>query len=119
MHTTTKASLPALVLLSVAAPFAAAQPIGLSDFSNFTPLAASVPTVALPPETPFQFGNAGWTQLSIADRATQLARGQFNTGAWDMIDVNRTGPDGGATSSRCSKLRSRAFSALTESPARR
>lgn len=95
VHTITTASLPALVLLAAAAPFAAAQPASLSNFSNFTPLAASVPAVALPPETPFQFGNASWTQLSIADRATQLTGGQFNTGAWDMIDVNRSGPDAG------------------------
>ena len=95
MHTPTKASFLPLVLLAAAAPFAAAQPVSLSNFSNFTPLADSVPTVALPANAPFQFGNAGWTQRSIADRAAQLGLGQFNSGAWDMIDVNRTGPDAG------------------------
>lgn len=48
---------------------------------------------SLPEASPFAFGNAAWTQKSIADRNTQLSNGQFNTGAWDMIDTNRTGPD--------------------------
>ena len=33
------------------------------------------------------------TQTSIADRGMQLSLGQGNTGSWDMIDTNRTGPD--------------------------
>lgn len=84
--------LAALVVLAFAAPAALAQQ---SLFSSFTPLAASVATGSLPEATPFQFGNAAWTQLSIADRTTQLAAGQFNTGSWDMIDSNRSGPDAG------------------------
>ena len=79
-------------MLAFVAPAALAQQ---SLFSSFTPLAASVATGSLPEATPFQFGNAAWTQLSIADRTTQLAAGQFNTGSWDMIDSNRSGPDAG------------------------
>ena len=81
--------------LAAAAQLCAAQTASLSNFSNFTPLAASVAAGALPAEAPFVFGNASWSQLSIADRATQLSNSQFNSGAWDMIDVNRTGPDAG------------------------
>ena len=81
--------------LAAAAQLCAAQTVGLSNFSNFTPLAASLAAGALPAEAPFLLGNASWSQLSIADRATQLSNSQFNSGAWDMIDVNRTGPDAG------------------------
>ncbi len=66
-----------------------------TNFSNFTPMTSSVGAGSLPEDAPFAFGNSAWTQLSIADRATQLAAGQFNTGNWDMIDTNRTGPDAG------------------------
>ena len=41
----------------------------------------------------FLLPNVHWTQTSIANRDTQLALGQLNTGVWDMIDSNRTGPD--------------------------
>jgi uncharacterized protein len=66
-----------------------------SNFSNFTPMTSSVGAGTLPEAAPFKFGNSAWTQLSIADRTTQLAAGQFNSGNWDMIDTNRTGPDAG------------------------
>lgn len=66
-----------------------------TNFSNFTPLTSSVAAGSLPETAPFKFGNSLWTQTSIADRATQLGLGQFNSGNWDMIDTNRTGPDAG------------------------
>ena len=66
-----------------------------SNFSNYTGLASSVAAGSLPESAPFQLANSAWTQLSIADRATQLAAGQFNSGSWDMIDSNRTGADAG------------------------
>jgi hypothetical protein len=37
----------------------------------------------------------GYTQKVIATRTNQLALGQSNSGAWDMIDTNRTGADAG------------------------
>ena len=82
----------AALALAFSAPAAMAA---ASNFSNFTPLPSSVAAGSLPEAAPFKFGNAGWTQLSIADRTTQLAAGQRNTGNWDMIDTNRTGPDAG------------------------
>ncbi|OYY92379.1 MAG: phosphatase [Hydrogenophilales bacterium 28-61-23] len=36
---------------------------------------------------------AGWTQKVIANRTNQVALGQGNSGSWDMIDSNQTGPD--------------------------
>lgn len=85
-------ALAALVALAYTTPAALAQQ---SLFSSFTPLAFSVPAASLPEAAPFQFGNAAWTQASVADRTTQLAAGQFNSGSWDMIDTNRSGPDAG------------------------
>lgn len=35
----------------------------------------------------------GWTQTVIANRSNQIALGQGNSGNWDMIDSNHTGPD--------------------------
>ena len=64
-------------------------------FSNFTPIPSSVAAGSLPDTAPFKFGSANFSQLSIADRTTQLTQGQFNTGSWDMIDTNRTGADAG------------------------
>lgn len=60
--------------------------------SNFSPKASSVGAGSLPETAPFAFGNSACTQLSIADRTAQLAAGQFNSGALDMIDTNRNGP---------------------------
>jgi hypothetical protein len=63
-------------------------------FSDFTPLAASAGPTA-DEATPITFGNPAFQQRSIADRATQLADGKPNSGAWDMITVNETGPHKG------------------------
>ena len=81
-----------VLALAVAALGATAQS---SNFGNFIGLPSSVAAGSLPESAPFQLANSAWTQLSIADRATQLAAGQFNSGAWDMIDSNRTGADAG------------------------
>jgi hypothetical protein len=67
----------------------------ISNFSAFTPLPNSVAAGSLPETAPLQFGNASWSQLSIADRATQDAAFQYNRGVWDMIDTNRTGAEAG------------------------
>ena len=69
--------------------------IAQTNFSNFTPIPSSVAAGSLPESAPFKFGSANFSQLSIADRTTQLGLGQFNTGSWDMIDTNRTGVDAG------------------------
>lgn len=83
------------VAAAAAAFFVPAAHAAGTNFSNFTPMTSSVGGGTLPEDAPFKFGNSAWTQLSIADRTTQLNAGQFNTGSWDMIDTNRTGLDAG------------------------
>ena len=82
----------AATAIAVATGTAEAQ---TSNFSTFTPIPASVPAASLPESAPFALSNPAWTQRSIADRTTQQNAGQFNSGTWDMIDTNRTGPDRG------------------------
>ncbi len=60
----------------------------------------TTPAVALPvPQElikPFVLPSAPELTVSqkvLADRNTQLGLGEQNSGAWDMIDTNRTGPD--------------------------
>ena len=59
-------------------------------FSDFTPLAASAGPTATE-EAPITLGNPEFLQVSIADRAAQLAAGIPNSGNWDMNTVNETG----------------------------
>ncbi len=63
-------------------------------FSDFTPLTASAGPTA-DEAMPITLSNPGFQQRSVADRSTQLAAGAPNTGAWDMITVNETGPHKG------------------------
>ena len=78
-------------LLAASTSLAVAQ----TNFDSFTPMPGSVPAGSLPEATPFQLGNPAWTQVTIADRTTQLGSGQTNSGAWDMITANETGPNAG------------------------
>ncbi len=82
-----------LALVASTASLASAQ------FSNFTPLTSSAGPIPIgsPLEaTPLVLSNPAWTQQTIADRATQnsLVPGS-NSGNWDMIVANETGPDAG------------------------
>lgn len=74
---------------------AASAALAQTNFDSFTPIPSSVGGGTLPETAPFQLGNTAWTQESIADRATQLNNGQFNTGSWDMITLNENGPNAG------------------------
>jgi len=60
-------------------------------FSDFTPLAASAGPAA-DEAAPITFGNPAFQQRSVADRRTQQAAGILNSGSWDMITTNETGP---------------------------
>ena len=60
-------------------------------FSDFTPLTSSAGPTA-DEAAPITFGNSAFQQRSLADRNTQLAARYPNTGVWDMITVNETGP---------------------------
>ena len=63
-------------------------------FDNFTPLAASA-GVAANAAMPIMLSSANFSQVSIADRTTQLALGEANPGNWDMIAMNTSGPAAG------------------------
>lgn len=64
-------------------------------FDQFTPLATNIGAGALPDAAPLQLANPNWTQRTLADRTSQLAQGQANSGNWDMITANETGPQAG------------------------
>ena len=86
----------ALAVLALAAASAQAQ---TSLFSNFTPLTASAGPIAVGSvgeATPLTLSSPNFSQQRIADRVTQNTRVPgSNSGNWDMIDTNRTGPDAG------------------------
>jgi hypothetical protein len=63
-------------------------------FSDFTPLASSAGPTATE-ALPITFGNPLFEQWSISDRNSQLAMGRPNSGNWDMLTVNETGPHKG------------------------
>ena len=65
-------------------------------FDNFTPLTGNVAAGSLPAATPFNLSSPNFSQLTIANRANQnsLVPGS-NSGSWDMITANETGPDAG------------------------
>lgn len=68
-----------------------------TKFTDFAPLTGSAAAVPVEEEaTPITLGNAKWSQRTVADRGTQntLVPGS-NSGSWDMITSNETGPDAG------------------------
>ena len=87
--------LPSVLIAGAIAATSGVAPAATTNFSSFSPLPSSVAAGSLPETAPFLLANPLWTQLSIADRATQLALGQVSNDTWDMIDSNRTGPDAG------------------------
>jgi uncharacterized protein len=94
MHHRTRISLAVTVAIATMSAGVQAAP---TEFDNFTPLANSTsPPIPVSQEpTPITFGSANFSQVSIADRTAQLAAGQANSGSWDMITTNTTGPDQG------------------------
>ena len=89
-----------LIAVAIAAAVAAAASPALAaptNFDAFTPMASSVsPPVPVAQEgNTIRFGSANIVATTIADRNTQLAAGQPNSGNWDMITLNETGPDAG------------------------
>jgi secreted PhoX family phosphatase len=73
----------------------AATTAARADFDTFTPLPSSVAAGSLPEAAPLLLANPAWSQRTVADRTTQLGLGQANTGSWDMIASNQTGPSAG------------------------
>lgn len=82
------------VAVALAAPVHAAS----TYFETFTPVA---PSVALHPVgSPLELTSplvlpSNFSQKALANRANQLVQGQSNSGNWDMITANETGPDAG------------------------
>ena len=68
-------------------------------FSNFTPLSASagpIPVNDPAEETPIVLSSDAFSQRTLADRATQnRVVMNSNSGSWDMITSNETGPNAG------------------------
>lgn len=85
----------ALALAAVASAASSAGAFAATTFDDFTPLSGSVPAGSLPEWAPLQLSNPAWSQVTIADRTTQLGLGQFNSGNWDMITADETGPSAG------------------------
>ena len=83
-----------LVLAGIAASTGIAGAAN-TNFDDFTPLTSSAGPTA-DEAHPITFGSAAIAQRSIADRNTQLAAGEPNSGNWDMITVNETGPRKGS-----------------------
>jgi secreted PhoX family phosphatase len=77
--------------------FAASTPAMAVDtlFDNFRPLPSSATAGSLPESQPFLLSSPNFSQVRIADRATQVSLGQPNSGDWDMITANETGPSAG------------------------
>jgi len=70
-----------------------------AKFSNFSPLTTSalpLPVDGTEEATPITLANAKWSQRTVADRRTQneLVPGS-NSGDWDMLTSNETGPGAG------------------------
>lgn len=81
--------------LAASLPIAAAS----TKFSIFEPLtssASAIPVGSAEETTPITLANTQWSQQTIADRATQNDLvANSNSGNWDMITSNTTGPDAG------------------------
>ncbi|MFM8330578.1 MAG: alkaline phosphatase PhoX [Candidatus Methylumidiphilus sp.] len=65
-------------------------------FDNFTPMVGDTTPVNPGSATPYRLSSPNFTQATIADRSTQntLVPGS-NSGNWDMITANETGPNAG------------------------
>src|SRR5262245_15144999 len=85
------------IVASLGGALLAAAVVLIADgtrFSDFTPLTASAGPTANEAE-PITLSNASFQQRSVDERNAQLAAGMPNTGAWDMIAGNETGPHKG------------------------
>src|SRR4026209_2983192 len=70
-----------------------------TKFPDFTPLTSSalpLPVDGPDEATPITLPNPKWSQRTVADRRTQNNLViNSNSGAWDMVTSNETGPDAG------------------------
>lgn len=66
-----------------------------THFAKFNALPGDIIAGSLSESTPFKFSSPDFSQVRIADRVSQLNLGELNSGGWDMITANETGPDAG------------------------
>src|SRR5262245_61051050 len=70
-----------------------------TKFTDFTPLTTSAAPLTVDgaeEATPIVLSNSKWSQRTLADRRTQnTLTPNSNSGSWDMITSNETGPDAG------------------------
>jgi len=83
--------IPALVAVALSGGAHAAS----TNFDNFTALIGDVGAGTLPETAPYRLSSPNFSQVSIADRATQLGLGELNSGNWDMIAANESGASAG------------------------
>ncbi|MBK6660245.1 MAG: DUF839 domain-containing protein [Proteobacteria bacterium] len=88
---------PTSMALAIAAALASSQAFAVNtEFDNFTPLTASAGPLPVAGEsTPITLSSAQFAQKTVAERNVRLGLGQFDSGAWDMITSNESGPDAG------------------------
>ena len=97
MKLTRSRAKPLVIVCLVAAVSIIGADVARADgarFSDFTPLTASAGPTA-DEALPITLSSTAFQQRSVADRVTQLAAGAPNSGNWDMITVNETGPHTG------------------------
>ncbi|WP_445366455.1 alkaline phosphatase PhoX [Methylomonas sp. BW4-1] len=89
-----KLTLIAAAVTAVVSPLTAQA--ASTEFDNFTPMTGNTVPVNPGSATPYKLSSPNFTQQTIADRKTQntLVPGS-NSGSWDMIAANETGPDAG------------------------
>ncbi|MCK9606330.1 MAG: DUF839 domain-containing protein [Methylomonas sp.] len=67
-----------------------------TEFDNFTPMTGDTTPLDPGSAMPYKLSSANFSQETIADRATQInVVPGSNSGNWDMIAANETGPDAG------------------------
>jgi hypothetical protein len=100
-HTLENGFMRKRVLVAAGLALAASLPVLAvsTKFSSFEPLASSassIPIGSAEEATPITLPDSKWSQRTVADRATQndLVTNS-NSGSWDMITSNQTGPDAG------------------------
>ncbi len=81
-----------LALAATAVPQAAAAG---THFARFDAQTGSVSAGSLPEQAPFRFSSPHFSQIRIADRPRQIKSGEPNSGNWDMITANESGPEAG------------------------
>ncbi|WP_221054107.1 alkaline phosphatase PhoX [Methylomonas koyamae] len=88
-----KMTLVAAAVAVVVAPMAHAA---ATEFDNFTPMIGNTTPLNPGSATPYKLSSPNFIQETIADRKTQntLVPGS-NSGSWDMIAANETGPNAG------------------------